>query len=381
MIIFLAVVLLGGVTLLVLNTDWFRIKRLKKQLESKYGVAFEVEGVKKEDNPSINDGGNGFMITSGEGIRAYARTNWAGSLISDSFAHYYYAADMNKYIESIIGPCFDACYIVRDCLEYGSNLTQFEFVDDRISDNFEDYLNSSHEVTVTFRIYLHQKTPAKQIEEAMDLLKKQGIDYSAYFLRVSDQVYDMLSDSGLSCYYPFSHIYESLKKNAGPVPEEEIDRILSDPFSFTVAEYIPKYDTAKMIITREYFEQLDKERSRDEIIDEIGRYGVEGSGIIYHIWHLSDGTKAAVVFDSSGKIVRIYIQGNGTSEMIYERYPKTEESSTEAYVQGDEGYYGTLDDYNMSSYLDKVRPESILDYRRRTSFGRNGILIWYTYFL
>ena len=28
MIIFLAVVLLGGVTLLVLNTDWFRIKRL-----------------------------------------------------------------------------------------------------------------------------------------------------------------------------------------------------------------------------------------------------------------------------------------------------------------------------------------------------------------
>ena len=88
-----------------------------------------------------------------------------------------------------------------------------------------------------------------------------------------------------------------------------------------------------------------------------------------------------MVFDSSGKIVRIYIQGNGTSEMIYERYPKTEESSTEAYVQGDEGYYGTLDDYNMSSYLDKVRPESILDYRRRTSFGRNGILIWYTYFL
>ena len=38
---------------------------------------------------------------------------------------------MNKFIESIIGPCFDACYIVRDCLEYGSNLTQFEFVDDR----------------------------------------------------------------------------------------------------------------------------------------------------------------------------------------------------------------------------------------------------------
>ena len=95
---------------------------------------------------------------------------------------------------------------------------------------------TKHHLICRTTIYLHQKTPAKQIEEAMDLLKKQGIDYSAYFLRVSDQVYDMLSDSGLSCYYPFSHINESLKKNAGPVPEEEIDRILSDPFSFTVAE-------------------------------------------------------------------------------------------------------------------------------------------------
>ena len=38
------------------------------------------------------------------------------------------------------------------------------------------------------------------------------------------------------------------------------------------------------------------------IVTEIGPYSVQGSGIIYHVWKLDDGTEAHVVFDSKGKI-------------------------------------------------------------------------------
>ena len=83
----------------------------------------------------------------------------------------------------------------------------------------------------------------------------------------------------------------------------------------------------KSLRTREYFENLDKESSLEEIVEEIGPYGIDGSGILYHVWHLNDGTKAKIVFNSGGKIVRIYIVGNDNddddsnddSELIYKR--------------------------------------------------------------
>ncbi len=71
--------------------------------------------------------------------------------------------------------------------------------------------------------------------------------------------------------------------------------------------------------TREYFENLDKDSSLEDIVADIGPYGVKGSGIIYHVWKLNDGTEAHVVFDSKGKIVMIYIIGDDNSERIYKR--------------------------------------------------------------
>ncbi len=95
-------------------------------------------------------------------------------------------------------------------------------------------------------------------------------------------------------------------------------------------EYPDKYSVGKVEFsdnglvfytgrTRKYFEDLDKESSLEDIVADIGSYGVKGSGIIYYVWKLNDGTEAHVVFDSKGKIAMIYIIGDDYSERIYKR--------------------------------------------------------------
>ena len=95
-----------------------------------------------------------------------------------------------------------------------------------------------------------------------------------------------------------------------------------DSFLYAGKEF-HKYDEIaekqKSRRTREYFENLDKEISLEEIVEEIGPYGISGSGILYHVWKLNDGTRAEIVFNSEGKIVRIYINGDDNSELIYRR--------------------------------------------------------------
>ena len=82
----------------------------------------------------------------------------------------------------------------------------------------------------------------------------------------------------------------------------------------------------KALPSREYFENLDKGSRLEDIVEDIGQGGVKGSGIIYHTWHLDDGSEASVLFDSKGRIQMIYIQNENGSERIYKRqYILTEE--------------------------------------------------------
>ena len=82
----------------------------------------------------------------------------------------------------------------------------------------------------------------------------------------------------------------------------------------------------KALPSREYFLNLDKGSRLEDIVEDIGQGGVKGSGIIYHTWHLDDGSEASVVFDSKGRIQMIYIQNENSSERIYKRqYILTEE--------------------------------------------------------
>ena len=70
--------------------------------------------------------------------------------------------------------------------------------------------------------------------------------------------------------------------------------------------------------TREYFENVNKDYQPEQMIQEIGLGGMEGSGMIRFTWHLDDGTKASVLFSSFG-IERITIKGEDGNEIIYNR--------------------------------------------------------------
>ena len=72
--------------------------------------------------------------------------------------------------------------------------------------------------------------------------------------------------------------------------------------------------------TRDCFENLDKESSFDKIVDELGPCNSVGTTTVFHIWQLSDGTEARVVFDSDGKISLIIIADeDNNAERIYQR--------------------------------------------------------------
>lgn len=71
--------------------------------------------------------------------------------------------------------------------------------------------------------------------------------------------------------------------------------------------------------SRDFFENLDRDSSLDDIVEQIGPCGYEGSGIIYHVWYLDDGSKAKLVFNSEGVIEFIYIANDENSERIYDR--------------------------------------------------------------
>lgn len=84
--------------------------------------------------------------------------------------------------------------------------------------------------------------------------------------------------------------------------------------------------------SRAYFESLDQESTLQEIVKNAGNCSIEGSGILYFVWALDDGSRAKAVFDSRGWVVMIYIEGENGSERIYKReYPQAgsgEESGT-----------------------------------------------------
>ena len=95
-------------------------------------------------------------------------------------------------------------------------------------------------------------------------------------------------------------------------------------FIMFMAVFCPSVSAAeRALVSREFFENLDKDSSLQEIVENAGNYWIEGSDILYYVWPLNDGSRAKVMFDSTGRIVMIYIAGENLSERIYEReYPE-----------------------------------------------------------
>ena len=95
--------------------------------------------------------------------------------------------------------------------------------------------------------------------------------------------------------------------------ENPIDNISDDSVVQQTTE------SSSSLPSRSDFENLDRDSSLEEIVDQFGKCGYEGSGIIYHVWMLDDGSKAELVFNSKGKIEFIYIVTDDLSERIYDR--------------------------------------------------------------
>ena len=98
--------------------------------------------------------------------------------------------------------------------------------------------------------------------------------------------------------------------------------------------------------TLEYFVNVDKDYTIDDITREVGTYNsITGSGVIHYVWKLDDGTSAHVYFSANdGKICRIAIWGEKT-ELIYNRWDLIQNflsGELMAYREGsDNGFYIT----------------------------------------
>lgn len=146
-------------------------------------------------------------------------------------------------------------------------------------------------------------------EDALEIRNFVGADYIWYCISYTDK-----DDNKV--------YYSSIVKEIEDAKDEVIYSEKKDgPFvCCDIQEFAGiMQDLEPKTASREYFENLDKDYSLEDIVKEIGGYGLAGSGIIYHVWQLDDGSEALVVFDSKGRITSIYIRGEDSSDIIYER--------------------------------------------------------------
>ena len=146
-------------------------------------------------------------------------------------------------------------------------------------------------------------------ENALEIRNFQGENYIWYCISYTDKDENKV-------------YYSSIAKENDDAKDEVIySEKVDGPFvCCDIQEFAGiMQDLEPKTASREYFENLDKDSSLEDIVKDIGRYGIKGSGILYHVWHLDDGSKALVVFDSKGRIVRIYIQSDDKEELLYVR--------------------------------------------------------------
>ena len=146
-------------------------------------------------------------------------------------------------------------------------------------------------------------------EDSLEICNFNGADYIWYCISYTDK-----DDNKV--------YYSSIVKEIDDAKDEVIYSEKKDgPFvCCDIQEFAGiMQDLEPKTASREYFENLDKDSSLEDIVKDIGRYGIKGSGILYHVWHLDDGSEALVVFDSKGRIVRIYIQSDDKEELLYKR--------------------------------------------------------------
>ena len=241
-VIIITLIILFGTGFKILNSETFRKWRLGKQLADKYGQSFVIyRGIKKDSSYE-------YIVYAEDTVCSIAKCNRYGKLLADSYAHYYYAPDMNRLLEDYIGECFDEYFIASDYFITGVCMKNEELVDISDSASFDSYLyynyvNYYHMLRAEIAVYLREDVTAEEIQNALDILEAGDFNYNVNFLRVPDDIYDMVSSSGLSCFYPYSHVKEIFLEHTDSLDESGVEDFIHNdaiwPFYF-VADYSPE---------------------------------------------------------------------------------------------------------------------------------------------
>ena len=237
--------------LLFYNTrlyDEFLKNRIENRMEKTYGVSFKVSDL-DEKQVFIPDFGIsiGFTAYSGDGIFMQGECDWKGTVLRESYIHYYYAPAMDRELENIVGNCFDDCCIVRDCCQFGGNKAIIDMIEVGTITSSEDYIKNVNREDTYFRVYLKKNITDEQLQGVLDCLKLKEYMGNVYFIPVQDDLFKELKASGIECYYGKSSMSDIVSKHITCIDKQEVEKMVYDQFEYIKAQYVPKWGTAEIV--------------------------------------------------------------------------------------------------------------------------------------
>ena len=90
----LLVLLVGFIVVLVMHLDAVRSMKIEKQLQAKYSLAVDSQGISVDNDK--------FYLTTSEGVSFSGTCDWFGNVKTDSYVNYYYADECVKHIRDKI---------------------------------------------------------------------------------------------------------------------------------------------------------------------------------------------------------------------------------------------------------------------------------------
>ena len=216
--------------------------RIEKQLGRIYGTDFEVDSIDERESLFPKFGAKqGFIAYSRDGVFELGECDWKGTVLTDSYCHYFYAPALNQELQNIIYSCLTDYYIVRDCFEFGGNRAVVDLIAVNDTVNVDAYTDKIDRKETVFRVYVTENVTKEQLQLAIDHLQEKNFAGNVFFMRVSEELFIQLQHSCMDCYYAFSGIDAALAKYLTCIDGVERQRLVSDPGDYIVARYTPKW--------------------------------------------------------------------------------------------------------------------------------------------
>ena len=251
LIILIVIVVLAGCGLAYYHSDWytdFEKSRIEKQLGRIYGTSFKVESIDERQSFFPEFGASqGFIAHSREGIFTLGECDWKGTVLTDTYCHYFYAPALNQELQNIIYDCFVDYCIVRDCFAFGGNKAAVDLVAVNEDVNEDIYTSKIDRKETYFRVYVKENVTVEQLQLALDHLQDKKYAGNVYFMAVSDELYVQLQHSCMDCYFVKSNVGDALAKYVTCIDRKELEQLIADPSQYIVAQYVPKWRTSEVV--------------------------------------------------------------------------------------------------------------------------------------